>query len=222
MPSHTSAQPPHITQRSALRPALCALVVFLGLGLSACSDNTVRAQPTTRVDLDQDDSVGGIGTESGDIRAMSDQFVRTMLTIPEITNATSAPRVALVSVRNRVDDVTLRFDSEILLMRMRAELNRSARGQMRFLARNDEMMDAIESERENMDAGTVTRSSTKALSGADYFMTGEIRSLTKNTAAGKSAYMLYAFQLVDSQSSEIVWEDLYESKRQALRGTVDR
>ncbi len=199
-----------------LRSISC-LVALAAILVTGCGE---RSQNYGRVDPDHDDVVGGTGTESGDVRAMCDQFTRSMLKVPEIANAATAPRVALLSVDNRVNDVTQRIDADLLLTRMRAQLNQSATGRIRFLAR--ENLDAVRKEKEAMDRGEVTRSSTKAVSGADFFMTGEIRSLSKSSEHGESTYLLYAFKLIDSQSSEIVWEDFYEQKRVAERGAVYR
>ncbi len=199
-----------------LRSFTC-LAALAAVLVTGCGE---RSQSYGRVDPDHDDVVGGTGTESGDVRAMCDQFTRSMLKVPEIANAQTAPRVALLSVDNRVNDVTQRIDADLLLTRMRAQLNQSATGRIRFLAR--EHIDAVRKEKEAMDRGEVTRSSNKAVSGADFFMTGEIRSLSKSSDAGQSTYLLYAFKLIDSQSSEIVWEDFYEQKRVAERGAVYR
>ncbi|MBA3684859.1 MAG: hypothetical protein H0W72_06420 [Planctomycetes bacterium] len=196
---------------------LTCLAALAAVLVTGCGE---RSQSYGRVDPDHDDVVGGTGTESGDVRAMCDQFCRTILEVEEVAGAAKAPRVALLSVDNRVNDVTQRIDADLLLTKMRAQLNQSARGRLRFLDRAN--VDAIRREKEAMDRGEVTRSSAKALSGADFFMTGEIRSLSKTSEAGQSTYLVYAFRLVDSQSSEIVWEDLYEQKRVAERGAVYR
>ncbi|MDX1566101.1 MAG: hypothetical protein R3236_11875, partial [Phycisphaeraceae bacterium] len=58
--------------------------------------------------------------------------------------------------------------------------------------------------------------------GADYFLTGKLSSLTTRTSAGTSDYVLYTFQLIDSRTTEIVWADQHEIKKQGLEDATYR
>jgi hypothetical protein len=58
--------------------------------------------------------------------------------------------------------------------------------------------------------------------GADYFLTGKLQGMTTKAKAGVSDYVLYTFQLIDSRSSVIVWEDLAEIKKQGLEDAAYR
>jgi penicillin-binding protein activator len=94
-------------------------------------------------------------------------------------------------------------------------LNSKAQGRVRFLAR--ERMQELEQERELKRNGQVTASSdptVQEFKGADFFLTGKLTGLTTKAAAGVSDYILYSFQLVDVRTSDIVWEDSAEIKKQ--------
>ena len=86
-------------------------------------------------------------------------------------------------------------------------------------------MDALEKERRLKQAGQVTSSSDPNVvefKGADFFLTGKLQGMTTKTAAGTSDYILYSFQLIDARTSDIVWEDSAEIKKQGLEDAAYR
>jgi PBP1b-binding outer membrane lipoprotein LpoB len=58
--------------------------------------------------------------------------------------------------------------------------------------------------------------------GADFFLTGKLQGLTTRTSAGTSDYVLYSFQLIEARTSDIVWEDSAEIKKQGLEDAAYR
>jgi len=58
--------------------------------------------------------------------------------------------------------------------------------------------------------------------GADFFLTGKLSGLSTRTSAGTSDYILYTFQLIDARSSDIIWEDSAEIKKQGLEDAAYR
>jgi len=86
-------------------------------------------------------------------------------------------------------------------------------------------MKALERERELKRAGQVTASSDPNVvefRGADYFLTGKLGGLTTRTSQGTGDYIQYSFQLINARTSEIVWEDSYEIKKQGLEDAAYR
>jgi len=115
------------------------------------------------------------------------------------------------------------INKDMFLTRIRVELNSQARGKVLFLAR--ERMAALEHERDLKQSGAVTSSSDPRaveFKGADFFLTGQLDSLTSRTSAGTSDYVLYTFQLIDARTSDIVWEDKAEVKKQGLEDAAYR
>ena len=53
-------------------------------------------------------------------------------------------------------------------------------------------------------------------------VTGKLAGLTTRTSAGTGDYILYSFQLIDARTSEIVWEDAAEIKKQGLEDAAYR
>jgi hypothetical protein len=86
-------------------------------------------------------------------------------------------------------------------------------------------MEALEKERNLKREGAVTSVTDPRLQefkGADYFLTGKLSGMTTRTTAGTSDYVLYSFQLIDARTSEIVWADQSEIKKQGLEDAAYR
>ena len=58
--------------------------------------------------------------------------------------------------------------------------------------------------------------------GADYFLTGSLEGLSTRAKAGTSDYILYTFQLIDARTTDIIWEDSAEIKKQGLEDAAYR
>ena len=185
--------------------------------LAGCASSGVKnpsGVPVTEMRADERGFVAGTGVESQDLVAVTDKMARSILSIPEIANAKGTPRIVLQPVQN---DSRFPINKEIFLDRIRVELNSKAAGKVRFLARSQ--MAALEHERDLKQSGAVTSSSDPSVvefKGADYFLTGKLAGLTTRTSAGTSDYVLYLFQLIDARTSDIVWEDKAEIKKQGL------
>jgi PBP1b-binding outer membrane lipoprotein LpoB len=159
---------------------------------------------------------GGTGIESQDIVSVTDKMARSILSIPEIAGAAGVPRITLDPV---VNETRFPINKDIFLTRIRTELNTKAQGRVRFLARD--RMGTLERERTLKQSGEVTASADPNVvefKGADFFLTGRLQGHSSRNSRGVSDYILYAFQLVDARTSDIVWEDSAEIKKQ---GTED-
>jgi PBP1b-binding outer membrane lipoprotein LpoB len=169
---------------------------------------------------DEQGFVAGTGIESQDLVSVTDKMARSILGIPQVANAQGTPRVVLDPV---VNETRFPINKDIFLSRIRAELNTKARGKVTFLARD--RMAALERERQMKQSGQVTSSSDPNVvefKGADYFLTGKLQGLSTRTGSGTSDYILYTFQLVDARTSDIVWEDSAEIKKQGLEDAAYR
>lgn len=176
--------------------------------------------PVTQMNADERGFVAGTGVESQDLVAITDRMARSILGVRQIAGATVPPRVVLEPVLN---ETRFPINKDIFLTRIRTQLNSKAQGKVLFLAR--EHMAALEKERSLKQSGQVTASSDPNVvefRGADFFLTGKLQGLTTKTKAGTSDYILYSFQLVDARTSEIVWEDSAEVKKQGLEDAAYR
>lgn len=69
----------------------------------------------------------------------------------------------------------------------------------------------------------VTSRITRGIERARYLLSGEMRGISKAAGAGdRSDYILFSFQLIDPVSNELVWEDIYETKKVSNTGVLYR
>lgn len=202
------------------------MAALTGALISGCASSGVQNPSGTGVVEMRPEEKGfvqGTGVESQDMVAVTDKMSRSILGIPEIVNSKGTPRVVLNPVMN---ETRFPINKDIFLTRIRTQLNSKSAGKVRFLAR--ENMAALEKERELKDSGAVTRNPNDAPSGvsefkgADFFLTGKLQGMTTRTSKGTSDYILYSFQLIDARTSDIIWEDSAEIKKQGLEDAAYR
>lgn len=189
-----------------------------GLVLLAMTDPAAaqrRKPPTVYSTPDSPGAVRGVGTESQDIVSMSDQMMRDMLTIPELMNASTPPRIIIDAKHFRNESSEI-IDKALITDRIRVSLSRAARGRVRFVGR--EYADASQLERDLKDAGAVdvgTTGRTRAMAGADYRLVGRIgtRDAVDPASGIKERYSVYTFELLDLEYNELIWSNLYEFKK---------
>lgn len=199
--------------------AAFGLVLLSGCATSSGVQNP-SGVPVTEMRADERGFVAGTGVESQDLVAVTDKMARSILGIAEIANARVTPRIVLEPV---VNETRFPINKDIFLTRIRTQLNAGAMGKVRFLDR--EMMKTLERERALKQAGQVTASADPNVvefRGADFFLTGKLQGLSTRTSKGVGDYVLYSFRLTDARTSEIVWEDSAEIKKQGLEDAAYR
>ncbi len=190
------------------------------IGCASSGVQNPSGVPVTEMRADERGFVAGTGVESQDLVAVTDKMARSIVGIPEIAASQGTPRVVLDPV---VNNTRFPINKDIFLSRIRVMLNSKAAGKVRFLAR--ERMATLEREQQLKQQGLVTSSTDPnqvTFRGADYFLTGKLEGHSTRTSQGLSDYILYSFQLIDAATSEIVWEDFAEIKKQGLEDAVYR
>ncbi len=178
-------------------------------------------------DLDPDDKAmnDGIGIASRDISAISDAVVRDLMSYPEVIDRPMPPRI-IIQASDLRNMTMQRFQRDMLTDALRSQLNRAARGKLRFISR--ESSEAVEEERAMKQDGFVdggTTSPMRARSGADYRMVGKITSIdTRNVGTGTQQRLTQImFELVDLTTGDIVWTgEPYKFKRATDMDIVDQ
>jgi PBP1b-binding outer membrane lipoprotein LpoB len=191
--------------------------------LCGCASSGVKYPSgvgVTNMRPDEQGFVAGTGVESQDLVAVTDKMARSILSIPQITRAQGTPRIVLDPV---VNNTRFPINKDMFLTRIRVQLNSKAQGKVIFLGR--ENMAALEHERQLKQSGQVTSSSDPnavEFKGADFFLTGTLDGMTTRTTTGTSDYVLYSFRLIDARTSDIIWEDSAEMKKQGLEDAAYR
>ncbi|MDO8541938.1 MAG: penicillin-binding protein activator LpoB [Opitutaceae bacterium] len=205
------------------RLLLAGLAASTAILAGCATDAGVRnpsGVPVTEMRPDERGFVAGTGIESQDLVSVTDRMARSILGIAEISRAQARPYVVLEPV---VNNTRFPINKDIFLTRIRTQLNSKAAGRVSFLDR--EMMRTLERERSLKQSGQVTASSDPNVvefRGADFFLTGKLDGMTTRTSAGTSDYVLYSFRLTNARTSEIVWEDSAEIKKQGLEDAAYR
>jgi PBP1b-binding outer membrane lipoprotein LpoB len=209
---------------TSLRFLLVSSLVAGAAGLTGCATSSgvpnPSGVPVTEMKADERGFVAGTGIESQDLVSVTDKMARSIIAIPQIARAQTPPRIVIDPVKN---ETRFPINKDLFTDRIRIQLNSKATGRMTFLARD--RMQALEKERALKQSGQVTASSDPNVvefRGADYFLTGKLAGLTTRTSAGTGDYILYSFQLIDARTSEIVWEDAAEIKKQGLEDAAYR
>jgi hypothetical protein len=182
----------------------CFIAVLLVLVVTGCVSST----SSQRLHPDQQDSLGGTGIDSPDVRTVAQRMARAIVASPGICDRESPARVLILPVRNRT---RFRIDTEVFTVLIRDILIENAGGKVRFLDRFS-----------SSSPGENEKSFMGRLGGVDYFLRGELHSISKSTGAGVSDWVVYSFTLVDRVSSEIVLSKSYETKKEGILGVVYR
>ncbi|MEM7402745.1 MAG: hypothetical protein AAF310_01820 [Myxococcota bacterium] len=166
------------------------------------------------LDASAQDTLGGTGTSSADIRTIADRMARAIAGIK--IEGDQKPQVNMLPIQN---STRFRIDPGILRNKLMAELMKRTAGKWKFIARDSEQQ--VMQERDKKRAGLYDAGSTsKTLLGADYLLKGEMRALSKASRDGVSDYIVYSFQLINAEDAQIVWMDDYETKKQSAVGVM--
>ncbi|GAB5605039.1 hypothetical protein [Sideroxyarcus sp. TK5] len=182
--------------------------------LSACSTPDA-GKPVTYQDVHSTGVVAGVGVESQDVTAVTDAMVKDILATPEVVKRSQAARVILDAAYFE-NESSQRINKNLLVDRLRINLQRAAQGKLQFVSRESADMVAQERDMKRQgvtDAGTLKQA--QATAGADYRLIGRINSLDARSAQSGTVerYTQITFELIDLETSLSVWSNLYEFKK---------
>jgi TolB-like protein len=167
------------------------------------------------IDPDASSKVEGTGIESRDIRAVTDQMAQELIASGPITKFEGTPRIAVMPVDNRSRFL---IDQDIFTTLITDQLIQGSGGSLAIV--NRDLIDQIVDERERKRDGHVDAQGFKALAGVEFFLEGEIRSLSASTNRAQTDYVIVRFQLTDAESSIVGWSNSYEMKKQGTWGVM--
>ena len=198
--------------------AFVALAI-IGFGCASGSQNS-NSKPVTYVPTDQMGEISGTGIESQDIGTVTDLMVKSISEVIQyrVHEPGKTPLIGVLPVDN---STRFDIDSRLFTTRIRVLLSKRMLGQVSFVAR--ERMNALYEEHQRKEVGVVTGGEEQfAPKGVDYFLTGELLSISTKTRAGQSDYVLYTFRLIDANTSEEVWTDMAELKKEGREDAAYR
>lgn len=195
--------------KSVTRTFLVLAVAAAAAGASGCAGHSMR-----RVDPSKDDTLGGTGIDSADIVQITDrasaELAQQLLASPRNDIVVHFPTIKNESRQP--------LNTALLSDRIRERVFTACAPRVKFLVR--EQLDEIEKEREGKRAGVFSGSERKQLLGANYLLTGRIKGMSKRADGDQADYFQLSFQLVDAESSEMVWTKGYEFKKVGDSGVI--
>ena len=183
------------------------------LGNVACMNiNSPNGPSVTEMRASERGFVTGLGIESQDLVSIAEKMARGLLGAEQIANAEGKPNIVLEPIVNKT---RFPISKDIFLTRIRVALTSQAKNKMNFLSRD--RIDALEKERDLKLAGEVTggeKIKANQFKGADFILTGTFEGISGRSQSGASDYVLYTFQLLNPNTSDILWEGFHEIKKQ--------
>lgn len=182
-------------------PALLASCALL-LVMSACTSVTKQGK-TKILDVSQEDTLGGTGTSSADIRAMAERMARDISAI-EWENYPETPGVLGGGPAKKVRIALTHIENET-----------------RFPINPNVIKDRLLADLVEFSQGTRIQYTENPVDAGDYRLSARITALSKGSSEGVSDYLLYSFKLVD-RAHTVVWMKTYETKKQGNVGVMYR
>ena len=196
---------------------LCVALFSVAIFSFGCATAPKHADGTAAhyVDPGQQSQVSGIGIESQDIINMADKMILDILAAPIFSLPKTPPKV-IIDAEYFKNESSTRINKTMITDRLRTGLNRAAGGKMIFIGR--EYMNMVLKELQLKQLGVIdegkSTSEPKAY-GGDFRLGGRISTLDSvDPKTGAFArYHQILFEMIDLNTSEIVWSGSYNFKK---------
>lgn len=190
------------------------IMTIATLILAAGASSSCRSKYNIRdVDPTKPGRVRTIGPESQDVLQLTDQMSRSILQTPRIKNAVAPPTIVLLPMEN---NTRFPFNQEVFNSNLKASLNKLGGGKQ-FIFVSRDLWEDIKKEREMKREGELDYDPnlrTRSQLGGDYFLRGRADGLSRASTEGQGEMITYTFKLVDAESAEEVWEDIFITNKE--------
>ena len=190
-------------------------LLVLGAAFGIASGCAVKTKQTTYVDPDAYGAVEGTGIEARDVRTVVQEMSRGILSASIINDFNGTPRIAVLDMKNRSRFL---IDQAIFTTQITDILIQNADGKLAVL--NRDIVEEIMAERERKRSGEADAYELNAMAGADFFLSGEVQSLSASDGANQSDYVVIRFQLTNAETGVVGWSNSYEMKKEGSWGVM--
>jgi hypothetical protein len=199
------------------------LVLF---SLFVASISFTGCRQSTRVDLD-DDEVGpeSSGPYTRDLNEVTDeisnQIKKQKVVERFLAKWNDAPIIAVIRPQNdtRFPEVSQIFQEDLLVELM----DRYTRDELRFSQRDSDVQTAVEAEKEAKETGERTdRTGRRTKLGADYFLKAKFSTLSMTDGEYEDDTILYTFELIDTETDELIFKGGHKIRRVSEKSAVYR
>ncbi len=197
------------------------VLLFLGVSVTACGNESTRVDPKD----DEEDPIQSSGPYSSDLIEVTNevvaQFKKKKISENFRARYNDAPIIAVIRPQNdtRFPEVTQIFQENLV-----AELlDRTERTEVRFSQRDSDVQAEIAKEKEAKETGDRTdRTGRRTKLGADYFLKAKFSTLSVTDGEYESDTILYTFELIDTETDELVFKGKHLIKRVSEKSAVYR
>ncbi len=161
--------------------------------LVGCMGETKRMAPDQFSDSDL-----GTGITSQDLRSVAQRITQSLITLPQIQNAKTPPKVGFLTLGNNFSGY---IDPDMFLNTIRTEIIKHTEDRVIFLDRVilDDTLKLKENRHEAR--GKLTTS--------DFILSGIIEYIGEVAGKGSTTYVRLSLRLTDASNSAIFWKDDY-------------
>jgi len=183
---------------NGLTPALVVLVVCFG----ACGSKVQYGDPTAVETLTVDFG-------STDLQMIAEKMVQSLLYSPVIQEG-HRPVFQVTSVKNMTNE---HIDTKAITDKIRTTLLNSGKVQFTAAEHRQEVLEELDYQR---DSGYVDQETRKVVGrqvGADFLLSGDITSISKERGGTQDIYFKITLNLIDVETGLIAWADEKEIRK---------
>ncbi|NQU05157.1 MAG: penicillin-binding protein activator LpoB [Calditrichaeota bacterium] len=154
-----------------------------------------------------------------DLKMMANSMYNSLMSrLSVISQGDEQKIIALLSVKNKTSE---HIDTDNITDKLQIALLKA--GTMRFVDRSriKEMTEQFDLGGSGMLDPNNIKKAGKVL-GADYFIYGDISSITKSSRKKRLTYYRLSLKLLDSETNELIWADEFEIKKEMNRSFWER
>lgn len=199
--------------------AMVTFTAFASTGSTGCRDST-------KVDLNNDE-VGpeDSGPYTRDLievtKVMVDKLKKQKISESFKAKYKEPPIIAVIRAQNdtRFTEITQIFQEDLTT----AMMETFTREEYRFSQRDADVQAAIMSEKEAKEASERTdRTGRRTKLGADYFLKAKFSTLSKTDGEYEDDTILYTYELIDTETDELIFKGGHKIRRVSEKSAVYR
>lgn len=211
---------------------MIAKIIVSAALLSACQTN-IPAQIGAKYNIKNDQvqsseentdggsiTPQGVGVEAIDVITMTELMVNDIISSGLELSSEEKPKI-IVDSNYLINDSSSIINKDLLTDRLRVGLIKNGRGLFRIVGRQNVAMVVQENELKEADVVSGETADGKIL-GADFRLSGRITSIDAiNTSTNQQTrYNQINFELIDLESSEVVWSNIYSFEKTGAQNVI--
>ena len=198
---------------------MMVLLVGFTFAVTACSNSTRRDVE------DDEEGLESSGPYAADVKEVTREIIEKLKQQKVFARYTAKygepPIICLIRPQNDTTypEVTQFFQEDLLT----ALMDEWTRDEMRFAQRDEDVLEAIEKEKEMKETGEVTdRTGRRTRLGADYFLKAKFSQLGMTDGETTDDTLKYSYELIDPETSEMMFKGSHDIRRVSTASVVYR